>query len=126
MWVVLVQWLATALIWTSRRILDFSEVVQHGIDQLEGLINLLAHFRASQDDFSANENQEYDLGLHHSIDQTREELRFVGREVVMARGETFETNWKLDVTRAHNILDLEVCHTVSDALEASTGVATYP
>lgn len=50
----------------------------------------------------------YDLGLHHSVDQTREQLRLVRAEHVMATGKTFETDGELDVARADNVLNLEV------------------
>ena len=36
--------------------LDFTEVVEHRVDHLEGGIDLLAHFGACQDDLSRHEN----------------------------------------------------------------------
>jgi hypothetical protein len=87
---------------------DFLEVLKHRIDHFEGLINLFTDFRTGQDNFAANEDQENDLGLDHSIDQTREQLRFVRTEVVMARCKTLQADRELDVARANDVLDLEV------------------
>ena len=99
--------------------LYFSEVVQYGVDQFESLIDLLTNFRAGQDNLPTHENEEYNLGLHHSVDETRKELRLVRREMVMTRGETFETNGELDVARTHNVLDLEVYCIVNHLLRTS-------
>lgn len=53
-------------------------------------------------------SQSHDLGLHHSVDETREQFRLIRAEHVMARCQTFETNGELDVARANNVLNLEV------------------
>ena len=42
--------------------------VQHWVDHLEGLVNLLSNFRASQDNLAADEDEKYDLRLDHTID----------------------------------------------------------
>jgi hypothetical protein len=81
---------------------------EHRIDQLESLINLLTHFGASQNNLTADEDQEHNLGLYHAIDETREQLRLVGAEVVMLGGQTLETDRELDVAAADDVLDLEV------------------
>jgi hypothetical protein len=72
------------------------------------LIDLLADLGAGEDDLARDEDEEHNLRLHHAVDETREELRLVGREVVMARSKTLETDWKLDVAAADDVLDLEV------------------
>jgi len=72
------------------------------------LVDLLADLGTSQDDLAADEDEQDDLGLHHAVDETREELRLVGRESVMARGKTLQANGELDVAGADNVLDLEV------------------
>lgn len=82
--------------------------LQDRVDHLESLIDLLADLGAGQNDLAADENQEDDLGLDHAVDETREQLGFVRTEVVMARGQAFETNRELDVAAADNVLDLEV------------------
>lgn len=81
---------------------------KHRIDQLESLIDLFTDLCSGQDDLTTNEDQEHNLGLHHTIDQTREELRLVRREIVMATSQTLKTDRELDVARADNVLDLEV------------------
>jgi len=63
---------------------DFLEVLKHRVDHFKGLVNLFSNFRASQDNFAADEDQEHDLRLDHSVDETREQLRLVRAEVVMA------------------------------------------
>lgn len=72
------------------------------------MVDLLSDFGTSKDDLAAHEDQQNDLGLHHAVDKTREELRFVGRESVMARGKTLQTNGELDVAGAHDVLNLEI------------------
>ena len=81
---------------------------EHRIDQLESRINLLTHFGAGQNDLATNENQEHNLGLHHAVDQTREEFRLVGAEMVVTRGQTLQTDGELDIAGADDVLDLEV------------------
>lgn len=81
---------------------------KHRVDQLKGLIDLLTNFSASQDDFSTDEDQEYDLRLHHAIDKTGEQFRFVRAEVVVATCQTLQADRELDVARADDVLNLEV------------------
>lgn len=42
--------------------------VQHWVDHLEGLVNLLSNLRASQDNLAADEDEKHDLWLDHTID----------------------------------------------------------
>ena len=72
------------------------------------MIDLLSNLGTSQDNLAADEDQEHNLGLDHTIDQTREQLRLVRAKVVMTAGKTFETDRELDVARADNVLDLEI------------------
>jgi hypothetical protein len=81
---------------------------KYRIDQLKGLVDLFSNFRAGQDNFAADEDKKNNLWLHHAIDETREQLRFVRAEVVMFTSKTLKANRKFDVARAHNILNLEV------------------
>lgn len=81
---------------------------QHRIDQLESLVDLLSHFGTGQDDLARDKNQKHNLRLHHAVDQTREQLRFVGAEVVVTAGQTLQANRELDVAGANDVLDLEV------------------
>ena len=82
--------------------------LKHRVDHLEGLVDLLSDLGARQHDFAADENQQHDLGLDHAVDETREQLGLVRAEIVMARGQTLETNGELDVARTNDVLDLEV------------------
>lgn len=52
----------------SREILDLPEILQHGIDHLESLVNLFTDFGASEYDLAADENEKHDLRLDHAID----------------------------------------------------------
>jgi hypothetical protein len=81
---------------------------EHRIDQLESLINLLTHFGASQNNLTADEDQEHNLGLHHTVDETREEFGLVGAEVVVARSQTLQADGEFDITGTDDVLDLEV------------------
>jgi hypothetical protein len=82
--------------------------LKHRVDHFECLVNLFSNFRASQDDLARDEDQENNLRLDHSVDETREQLRFIRAEVVMAWRKTFQANGELDVARADDVLDLEV------------------
>lgn len=81
---------------------------KHRVDQLEGLVNLLTDFSTSQDNLATDEDQENDLGLHHAVDQTREQFRLVRTEIVVTRGQPLQTDGELDVARADDILDFEI------------------
>lgn len=52
--------------------LQAAHTLKHGVDHLECLINLLAHLRTGQNNLAAHEDQEHDLGLDHSVDETWE------------------------------------------------------
>ena len=82
--------------------------LKHRVDHLEGLINLFTDFRTSEDDLATDEDEEHNLWLDHTVDETREQLRLVRAEIVMARSKTFQTNGELDVAGANDVLDLEV------------------
>jgi len=88
--------------------LRLAEVRKHRIDQLKCLVDLLADLGAGQDDFAGHEDQQDNLGLHHPVDQTREELWLVRAEHMMTARKAFETDGKFDVARSDNVLDLEV------------------
>ena len=77
------------------------------------MVDLFTNLGTGQDDLARHEDEQDDLGLHHAVDETGEELRLVGRESVMARCKTLQTNGELDVARADDVLDLEVLVTVS-------------
>ena len=42
--------------------------VQHWVDHLESLVNLLSNFRASQDNLAANEDEKHVLRIVHTLD----------------------------------------------------------
>ena len=84
------------------------------------MVDFLTNFGTGQDNLAADEDEQHNLRLHHAIDEPREEFRFVGREMVMTRCKTFETNRELDVTRSDDVLNLEVCTGISDDLATTT------
>lgn len=88
--------------------LDLAEILQDRVDELKGVINLVTDLGTGKDDLAADEDQEHNLRLDHTVDQTREQLGFVRTEVVMARSKTLETNGELDIARTDNVLDFEV------------------
>ena len=51
---------------------DVELTLQHRVDHFERLVDLFSNFRASQDDLARDEDQEDNLGLDHSVDETRE------------------------------------------------------
>lgn len=82
--------------------------LKHRVDHFEGLIDLLSNLCASQDDLARHEDEQDNLGLDHAVDETREQFRLVGAEIVMLRRKSFQANGELDVAGADNVLDLEV------------------
>jgi hypothetical protein len=82
--------------------------LQHRVDHLKSLVDLLANFGTSQDNLAADEDEEHNLWLDHAVNETREQLRLVGTEVVMLGRKTFEADGELDVARSDNVLDLEI------------------
>jgi len=82
--------------------------LKHRVDHLKGLIDLFPDFRASENNLATDEDQEDDLRLNHTIDETREQLRLVRAEIVMTRCKTLQADRELDITRANNVLDFEV------------------
>jgi hypothetical protein len=88
--------------------LDFSEVLKHRVDHLEGLVNFFSYFGSGQDNLATHEDQKHDFRLDHSVDETREKFRLVRAEVHVARSQTFETNGEFDIAGAHDVLDLEI------------------
>ena len=54
-----------------------SHTLKHRIDHLKCLIDLLAYLRPCQDDLAADEDQEHDLRLNHTVDETGKQLRLV-------------------------------------------------
>ena len=81
---------------------------KHRIDQLESIVDLLSDLGPCQDDLAADEDQEHDLRLDHTVDETREEFRLIRAEMVMAASKPFESNRELDVARANDVLDFKV------------------
>lgn len=84
--------------------LGLAEVGKHRVDELESLVDLLADFGARQDDLAAHEDEEDDLWLHHTVDQTGEQLRLVRAESVMRRSQALETDRETNVGAANNVL----------------------
>ena len=98
-------WITTS---TSRQSSSLAEVGEHRVDELERLVDFLTDLGTGQDNLAGHEDEEYNLGLHHAVDETREELGLVRAEHVVTACQAFETDRELDVARADNVLDLEV------------------
>jgi hypothetical protein len=88
--------------------LDLAEVRKHRVDHLECLVDLFTDLGTCQDNLATDEDQQDDLGLHHTVDETGEQFGFVRTEIVVATSQTLQTNGELDVTRADDVLDLEI------------------
>ena len=82
--------------------------MEHGVNHLESLVDFLPDFGASEYELAAYEDEKHNLGLDHAVDETREQLGFVGAEVVVLGSQTLETDRELDVARADDVLDLEI------------------
>mmetsp|Transcript_60436 Transcript_60436/g.145961 ORF Transcript_60436/g.145961 Transcript_60436/m.145961 type:complete len:235 (+) Transcript_60436:123-827(+) len=91
-----------------RRVRDFPELREHRVYVLERLVDVLALLPTREDDLPADENQEHNLRDDHAVYQTREQLRFVLREVPVRPREAFEANRKLHVARADHVLNLKL------------------
>jgi hypothetical protein len=75
---------------------------------LKGTIDFLSDFGASEHNLSRDEDQQNDLWVDHSIDQTREQFRFVRREHAVAVCQTLQSNGESNITAPDDILDLKV------------------
>lgn len=64
--------------------LGLAEIRQDGVDELESLVNLLSNLGTGEHNLAADEDEQDNLGLHHAVDETREEFGFVRRESMMA------------------------------------------
>lgn len=53
-----------------------AELGEHGVDRIEGGINLLADLGTGEDDLTRHEDEEDDLRLEHAIDEAREKLEW--------------------------------------------------
>ena len=98
-------WITTS---TSRQSSSLAEVGEHRVDEFERLVDFLTDLGTGQDTLAGDEDQEDNLGLHHSVDETREEFGLVRAEHVVTACQAFETDRELDVARADDVLDLEV------------------
>lgn len=94
--------------WHSKVDSDLAKVGEHGIDKVEGLVDFLADLGTSQNEFSGDEHEKHDFRSHHAVDEAREQFGFVGAEHMVAAGQTLKTNWKLDVARPDDVLNLEL------------------
>lgn len=103
---------------------------QDGVHLVEGDVDVFSDFGTGDDDFAGDEDQEDDLGLTETVDQTGEQLqtrkarsashsfeldpnccthlRFVARELMMLPRKPLQPDRKLDITTPHDILDLEL------------------
>lgn len=72
---LLVQAGRDVLIQDAVRDLGFAEVRKDRVDELERLVDLLADLGTSEDDLARHEDEEHNLRLHHTVDETREEFR---------------------------------------------------
>lgn len=57
--------------------LGLAKVREHWVDELERLVDLLAHLGASEDDLAGDEDEQHNFRLHHAVDETGEQLRLV-------------------------------------------------
>ena len=88
--------------------LNLAEVLKHRVDHFKSLVDFLSDLGTSEDNLTADEDQQHDFRLNHAVDETREQLRFVRTEVMMARCQTLKTDGELDVARSDDVLDLEI------------------
>ena len=57
------------------------EVLENGIDVVEGLVDLLPDLGPREHDLTADEDEKHDPGLDHPVDQAREQLRLIAGEL---------------------------------------------
>ena len=54
--------------------MDSRHTVQHWVDHLESLVDLLSNFRTSQDNLATDENEKHNLRLDHAINLKRRKI----------------------------------------------------
>lgn len=58
-------------------ILRFTEFKQYRVYSLESLIDLFTYFGTCQDNLARYKDKQYNLGLHHAINETRKQFRLI-------------------------------------------------
>jgi hypothetical protein len=66
------RWLAPDL-----PFLTFPVLSKHGVNVLKGSIYLFPHLGSSENDLARDKNEEHNLGVFHTVNQPREELRLI-------------------------------------------------
>ncbi len=61
----------------TRRVSRFLVFREHRIDVLKGFVDLFPDFGTGEHDLARHEDEQHDLGLHHTVDETRKELRLI-------------------------------------------------
>ena len=84
------------------------EVLEDGVDVVESLIDFLPHLGSGQHNLPRDEDEEDNAGLHHAVDETGEELGFVGAELAVREDQALEADGELDVAGTDHVLNLEV------------------
>ena len=54
--------------------MESRHTVQHWVDHLESLVDLLSNFRTSQDNLATDENEKHNLRFDHAIDLKRRKI----------------------------------------------------
>jgi len=85
-----------------------AELAQHSVDRVEGGVNLFPDLSSCQDNLARHEDQQHDLGFDHTIDETREQLRFITAELSVTISQALQANGELDVATPDNVLYLEL------------------
>jgi hypothetical protein len=57
--------------------LRLTEFSQYRVNRLKSLINLFSHFGTGQYDFTRHKDEQDNLWLDHTIDETRKQFRFI-------------------------------------------------
>lgn len=99
--------------------LNLPETLQNRIDILQALLNGLSVFRARKHDLTVDEYQQHHARLHHAIDQTGKQLRFVRTELLVHLVQFLQPNREAQIDGGHQILHLELeeFHVVAELLD---------
>ncbi len=84
------------------------KLIQHTIDLIEPVVDLLTRFRSRKDYLPAGKYKEHDLRLHHPVYQAGENLRLVSGELCVLRTiQPLQGDGELNVAGADYVLDFE-------------------
>ena len=95
--------------WVHHRLrVLLAEFLEHHVDSLECELDVISGFGTREYDLPRGEYEKDDFWLNHAIDQPREKFGLIGAKLLVAVAQVLQRYGELDITRADDVLDLEI------------------